>query len=854
MSMCVRSRFVVAALLLIPAAVSAAPVSIAVDAGKPHQTIEGFGATTISLVFGATDNVPAALRAKAIDAAYNQVRLNMGNLEVGPFESPASALYSPANDDSDPKTFNAAGFNWTQSDNMKSKIVDLAAPFGFDNYWIGPAISEGYEFAWAKALRTSNYDRYLDECAEHVAALAIHWRDAYRVTPRFLQLWNEPLSGNSELSGGSTQELVDIVKRAGARLRAEGFDKMTFVVPAEETEDVSLSHAKAILDDPAARPYVGAIAYHPYPYGSVYASVPNILATSGTGKPDPGRIAVRNSLRDLGARYGVPVMMIEVSHSDVPFGNFDGTRGRAIQIHDEMVHADAAAFFGMNAIWDSVTQAQHYAGRQDPGLFSETDTIVLVDVAAAKVYITEMGRAIGHYARFVPRGSVRIDGSSDDPLVQVTAFRDAKNARLVLVAINNASATRTLAVSVAGLSLEGTVTGEQSTAAAAWAPLPAVTARAAGFGADVPALSVTTFAAKLAAGSGPDAGADAGGRDAPLDSPRPSDAGSADGARGGDGAAGQTGGADAAASGGRGGSSATGGSGGSDAGRPSGGTGGGAPGSQGAADGGESATDAGRQKAAGSGCSCGVGRRRTGGPAVPWLLVVGLMCLGFRRRQRCSIHSSMSGRAYAVGLLALWHVASCAKQHTADDAATAVSMDGSRDETTTPIADAGGAPGNASDALPLSGAVADGAPEARILMDCRPRYEDVGEFSSHCQYVGAPTPEMVCPQLAMPVSVGSLRITVTHPDRVVPGRPVTLDGPDSDVTIGAAYASSRILIQTRPGASATGVLVFDEFRPGEIMKGRFVDVRVSAQPDPVFSCRIADGSFVADWGPGVRDR
>jgi O-glycosyl hydrolase len=515
----VRRATCACAVLAVSAAASvfAADVAVRVDASVTHQTIEGFGATTISLAFGPTDNVPAATRTKMIDAAYNQVRLNMGNLEVGPFEAPSTALYSPANDDGDPKTLNPAGFNWTQSDNMVNKVVNPAKPFGFDNFWIGPAISETYEFAWAKALRGSDYSGYLDECAEHVAALAIHWRDAYGITPRFMQLWNEPLSGNGELSGGSTAELVDIVKRAGARLRAEGFTTMKFVVPAEETEDLSLQHATAILADPVARPFVGAIAYHPYPYGSTYASVPNILATSGAGAPVASRIMVRNKLRDLGATYGIPVMMVEVSHSDVAFGNFDGMRGRAIQIHDEMIYADAAAFFGMNAMWDSVTQMQHYAGRADPGLFSETDSIVLVDDAADKVYITEMGRAIGQYARWVPRGSVRVDATTDDPLVQVTAFRDVGSGRLVLVAINNATAGLMVRVDVAGVSLSTTVpvAGEQSTATAYWNSIAGFSATATGYTATLPPLSVTTYAAKIGAASGPDAGAaDASGTDA----------------------------------------------------------------------------------------------------------------------------------------------------------------------------------------------------------------------------------------------------------------------------------------------------------------------------------------------------
>jgi O-glycosyl hydrolase len=504
-----------------------ADVNIAVNNGVAHQAIEGFGATTISLIYNTTDNVPAPLRARAIDALYNQVRLNMGNLEVGPFESPSSMLYAPANDDGDPNTINAAGFNWTQSDNMMRGVVTPGRVFGLDNFYLGPVISETYEFAWATALRSSNYDLYLDECAEHVAAVAIHWRDAYGITPRYIQLFNEPIGGNRELAGGSIQEFVDIIERTGPRLRREGFSTMSFVVPADETEELSLSEAQAIMADPVARQYVGAIAYHPYPYGSIYASVPNILSTSGSGNPDPGRIAVRNQLRDLGLQYGVPVFMVEVSHSDLAFGDFNGARGRAIQIHDEMVYADVSAFFGMNAMWDSITNDQHYAGRANPGLFAETDTIVLIDDAAGQVYITEMGRAIGHYARFVPRGSVRIDATSDDPLFQVTAFRVDDERRFVLVAINNANAPRTAHVNLAGLSLSSSVmlSGEQSTSAGYWQPINAFAPSAGGYTVTVPPLSITTYTAPLAGATAVDAGAptvDAGSTS--VDGGSPSDA------------------------------------------------------------------------------------------------------------------------------------------------------------------------------------------------------------------------------------------------------------------------------------------------------------------------------------------
>jgi hypothetical protein len=225
--------------------------------------------------------------------------------------------------------------------------------------------------------------------------------------------------------------------------------------------------------------------------------VPNILATSGSGTPDAGKVSVRNQLRDLGAQYGIPTMMVEVSHSELPFDAFDGVRGRAIQIHDELVYADAAAFFGMNAMWDTTSHAQHYQGRADPGFYTETDTIVLIDNLLNKVVISPMGRAIGHYARWISHGAVRIDAATDDPLVQVTAFRDDARGRLVVVAINNAPSARRIAVTVAnGPEMMGTLTGEQSTSTAVWAPISGTTTTTS-WTLDLPPQSVTSMAGAI---------------------------------------------------------------------------------------------------------------------------------------------------------------------------------------------------------------------------------------------------------------------------------------------------------------------------------------------------------------------
>ena len=165
----------------------------------------------------------------------------------------------------------------------------------------------------------------------------------------------------------------------------------------------------------------------------------------------------------------------------------------------KFVYADASAYFGMNSMWARRSQRDHYAGRPDEdNLFSQEGTIVLVDnvMEPAKIYLSGMGKAIGHYARWLRPGAVRIDATSSDDLVQVTSFQDVTQGRLVLVFINNNPTAKTVDVSVRNALLRGNVEGEQSTADVHWKALAAAApATSNAFVVTLPALSVTTVAA-----------------------------------------------------------------------------------------------------------------------------------------------------------------------------------------------------------------------------------------------------------------------------------------------------------------------------------------------------------------------
>ncbi|MFN8428234.1 MAG: glycoside hydrolase family 30 beta sandwich domain-containing protein, partial [Anaerolineales bacterium] len=265
-----------------------------------------------------------------------------------------------------------------------------------------------------------------------------------------------------------------------------------FIVTNEETPAKSLEVATAILNDAEARKYVGVIGYHAYPYDSIYSSVPNILNTSGVGVPDAEAVAVRKQLQLLSEEYGVPMWMTEVSHGDVDPLSYEDFRGRAIHIHDELVYANASAYFGMNNMWDTTSQQLHFG---DKNLFdySNEGNIVLIDNDEQKMYITGMGYAIGHYARWIKPGSVRVEAVSEDPLVQITAFISPDSSQLILVLINNNMFPREINLNLKSAELAGDVSGEQSTPDQYWSPVAGVEASSDGFAVTLPAESVTTY-------------------------------------------------------------------------------------------------------------------------------------------------------------------------------------------------------------------------------------------------------------------------------------------------------------------------------------------------------------------------
>lgn len=442
------------------------PVNVQVDNAVEYQEVAGFGATTLAGIMatgnGVRDLLDEGLRDQAIRAIYGDVGLNLGSLQL---------WLEPENDNENPFVVEHEGFRRDVSDAILKRLVRPAEPFGFNDYSLGLTIDLRAELSWMKELRKSDYRRYLQEVAEHVVVGLSHWQKIAGTVPERITLFNEPLSGNRELDGGSVNEVVDIIKIVGDRLRDAGFNQIKFIVPAEETVAKTIETSRAILADKVARSYVSVIAYHAYPYDSAYSSVRRILETSARGRPDQGEIQRRKMLFELADRYDIPIWMTEASEgpgrADYPFGAPENLRARANHIHDELVYANASAYFAMYNLWDRESHDAHFHGRAID-FFSEASHVVLADQSTSSVHISGIGYAIGHFARWVLPGSVRIDAQSDNKLLKVSAFRSDKQKRLTLIVINNATSASELKLNVKNMAMHGAVTGEYSDSSNRW--------------------------------------------------------------------------------------------------------------------------------------------------------------------------------------------------------------------------------------------------------------------------------------------------------------------------------------------------------------------------------------------------
>jgi glucuronoarabinoxylan endo-1,4-beta-xylanase len=280
-------------------------------------------------------------------------------------------------------------------------------------------------------------------------AMLRRWR-ALGVEPALYAPLNEPfIAGNFDPAW-----MRQVVLRLGRRLRAEGFDTK-LVIPDDENPTAALRRAEAVLDDPEARGYVGAVAFHIYRWNEA-----DIVR-----------------LRELATRYRLPLWMTEYSSS--AYTSWDASMDWAEKMH---VLLTAGGVNGIDYLW---------------GFFGEkygTDAMISIDFdggAYRSHTVTPVGWIMGHYARFVRPGFVRVATSGSTSQALVSAYKGP--GRLVVVATNPTGSPVIVSVRVRGGALRGKVAGTRSTAAAQFRPMRPIAQRRGAFTVTLPPKSVTTL-------------------------------------------------------------------------------------------------------------------------------------------------------------------------------------------------------------------------------------------------------------------------------------------------------------------------------------------------------------------------
>lgn len=390
-------------------------VSITVDLRAARQVVQGFGSSERvwsdpHLGDSAKTFVPQAAQAQILTALYRTLGLTRVRnvLDNGVQKTPGGP-------------FEFAG----KLADAHVELVKQARPYGLRTFFPGPVYLEDW-------MTAGDPGAYVD----WAMAMLQRWR-AKGVVPALYAPLNEP-----KIAGDFPPEWMrQVVVRLGRRLRAAGFPTK-LVIPDDENPTDAYRRATAVLADPEARRYVGALAYHVYRWGN-------------WDEGDLGR------MRQLGTRYGLPVWMTEFSSS--AYTDWRSSLDWARKLHVLLAEAGVNA---VDYIW---------------GFFGDwvrTDTMIAIrfDDGAYRGYEeTPIYWITGQYSRFVRPGDVRVAATPPSADVLVSAYRGP--GRATVVATNPSGRPQTIRVRFTGGKAKPVVRPIRSSATERWRELPSLRLR-----------------------------------------------------------------------------------------------------------------------------------------------------------------------------------------------------------------------------------------------------------------------------------------------------------------------------------------------------------------------------------------
>jgi O-glycosyl hydrolase len=404
---------------------------VRVDLGARRQVMQGFGSSVRvwsdpHLSKSPKTVVPADAQAAILTALYRRLGLTRsrqsldGGIESGPGGP-----------------FDFAG----KLGEAQAAYIRQAKQYGLRTFFPAPVYAED----WMSGQDVDGYVGY-------AMGILRYWRSK-GVEPPFYSVLNEP-----QITGDfPPQWMHDVVLQLGRRMRSAGI-QTKLVIPDDENPGDAYRRAVAVLQDPEARSYVGAIAYH------VYRDYSDI-----------------GEMRALAAKYGLPLWMTEYQNDS--YLDWSSAFPWAVRVNDLITNGGVSA---VDYLWGFF------------GSWVRTDTMISIDFDNG-VYrsfsYTPIYWITGQFSRFVRPGYRRVATTPASGAVLSSAYSGAGKA--VVVLINPGSQATTSRVVFAHGRLRGPVTAVRSSASERWHVLPRVALKGSTFSTTLPPLSVTTFVAKL---------------------------------------------------------------------------------------------------------------------------------------------------------------------------------------------------------------------------------------------------------------------------------------------------------------------------------------------------------------------
>lgn len=385
--------------------VSRSANDITINLNEEYQSMTGFGAMfSFELYDCLYSYLNSTTRQEVLDLLFDDN-----------FTMARTWIYNPievTNDNADPNVFNWFGFDFGGT-NARMRTVWNEVRNRNPNMIFHANLNTPE--AWMKDNNHLNDGHLLptmyDEFAEWVVALLIRYRNDYGIEIQYCNIQNEPDGCNYGYPHAcyTKEQMLEVVKKVGARIQREGLSTKLVIPDAGNPQNAN-DFATYILSDATARQYVGIIGYHSFDGGTQLSS--------------------RNAIRALSAMYGLPVWQIECGTWEWYDDSWTNGMFYANLIHDDIVEANVSTWhYGTYLLWDG-----HWNHSFD-----------LIRVHSNGTYtITPRYYALKHYAKFVKNGSKRVGSSSTDSNLKVAAFKDEMNQRFTIVAINNASISRTV--------------------------------------------------------------------------------------------------------------------------------------------------------------------------------------------------------------------------------------------------------------------------------------------------------------------------------------------------------------------------------------------------------------------------